>query len=106
MPGLTPREVLEIVAVASIIIATLYKLASLYHHTRRWNGLGKALRDEKWTYVAAWAWLLLKEYWAPLDRTGVFVVLAVAVVIAEIRVTLFVPRVWIRHDRPPGGPTV
>lgn len=106
MPELNPREIMEIVAVASIILATLYKLASLYHHTRRWNGLGKALRDEKWTYVAAWSWLILKEYIPVLDHTTVFVILAVAVVIAEIRVTLFVPRVWIRHDRPPGGPMI
>lgn len=102
---LDPREALEIIAVASIIIATLYKLASLYANTRRWNGLGRALRDEKWTYVAAWAWLILKDYWGPLDHAIVFVVLAMFVVIAEVRVTLFVPRVWIRHDRS-GGPTV
>lgn len=101
MPELTPaaRDVVEAIAVACIVLATLYKLLSLYRNTRRWNGLGRALRDEKWTYAAAWLWLILKDYWPPLNNALIFLALAAAVVIAEIRVTWYVPRVSIRHDR-------
>lgn len=102
MPDLHPaaREVVEIIAVASIVLVTLYKLASLYANTRKWNGLGRALRDEKWVYIAAWSWLILHEYIDALDRGAVVLVLAVAIVISEIRVALYIPRVTARHDAP------
>ena len=95
----TAREVVEIIAVACIVLVTLYKLASLYANTRRWNGLGRALRDEKWVYVVAWSWLIAKDYVPVLDRAAVFIAIAVLIIVVEVRVALYIPRVTIHHDR-------
>lgn len=101
MPDLssTVREALQIIALLCVLCVTLYKLASLYANTRRWNGLGKALRDEKWVYAGLWLWLLLRPYLAFLDHLSIFIALVFAVVWAEVRVSRYVPRVRIHDDR-------
>lgn len=101
MPELTPaaRDVVEAIAVACIVLTTLYKLASLYHHTKHWNGLGKALRDEKWAYATVFLWLILKNYVPLLDSSLVFLALAVWVITVEIRTARYIPRVTIWHRR-------
>lgn len=106
IPDLSPmaRDVIEIITVACIVAASLYKIASLQAHTRRWNGLGRALRGEKWAYAAAWSWLVLKSYVPVLDSGVVFLALAVWLIVTEARTIRYIPRVRILHDR--GGPTV
>ena len=93
----TARDVVEAVAILCIVLATLFKLWSLYRHTVKWNGLGRALRDEKWSYVVVWSWILLKGTFDFLDHSIILIAIAVFVVTAEIRVARYVPRVTIKH---------
>lgn len=101
MPNLPDhiRDIVEAVGLIVLIVANLAKIASMERHTRRWNGLGRAMRIEKWAYVTLFAWLLLMPVFDVLDHGLVFLAVAVWIVYAEIRVMRMVPHVWVKHDK-------
>lgn len=92
------RNWVEFVGLLLLIAANGAKIISMERNTRRWNGLGKAMRVEKWTYVALFSWLLLMPHIPVLDHGLVLIGLVAAVVWAEVHVIRMVPIVRIRHD--------
>ena len=94
----TTRDVVEAVGLLALIVANVRKLYVLQRNTRRWNGLGKAMRAEKAMYALLFTWLLLISVVPVLNHTVVLTVLAVLVVTTEVRVTLMLPDVTVRHD--------
>ena len=103
---MSARDIVTVIGLLLLVGTNLRKIYVLQRNTRRWNGLGRAMRLEKIAYVVLFAWLLLREYLPLLDDNLIFGGVVVLIVIAEAHTNRDLPRVWIRHDRPPGGPTV
>ena len=82
---------IRIVALATLIVANAVKLAAMERYTKRWNGLGRALRVEKATYLLLWVWVLARGIVPGLDHTAAFVVLALLIIAAEVRTTVHLP---------------
>ena len=91
------REGIEAFGLVILILANLGKIISMQRNTKRWNGLGKALRAEKWAYVALFSWILLMDEIALFDHGLFFLAIAIWIVVTEVRVIVMTPHLVIRH---------
>lgn len=86
------------IVVLMMIYGTLRKLYVLHGNTRKWNGLGRAMRNEKWVYLLFWLWMFLTPFMDfYVTRIG-FIVIGVALIITEFRVERTLPKVTVRND--------
>lgn len=89
--------VLGRVTLAVLLLVTLYKLWVLHRNTRQWNGLGRAIRDEKWVYAALWLWMLVRPLWHGFGHPAWLLGLALALIVVTLRVALLLPHVGVYH---------
>lgn len=89
--------ILRTIALLILSFATIHKLWVMQHNTKHWNGLGKALRFEKRVMLLLWVWLLIIPFIDALNDRRVIIPLAVLLTWAEIRVSLYLPKVTVRH---------
>lgn len=85
------------IALTLLVLSTLHKLWVMERNTIYWNGLGKALRFEKRILFWLWVWLLLIPFIDEINDRRVIIPLAVLLTWAEIRVSLYMPKVTVRH---------
>lgn len=91
------RDIVEIVGISLIVIVTVAKIVAMQMNTKRWNGLGRAIRLEKYAYLSLFLWLLLRKFWEGIDRSLIFLAIASFITFAEVRVLPMIPLVWIQH---------
>lgn len=89
------------IALTLLALSTLHKLWVMQQNTQHWNGLGKALRFEKRILFWLWVWLLLIPFIDEINDRRVIIPLAVLLTWAEIRVSLYMPKVTVRHRGQP-----
>ena len=87
----TSLDGIRLVALVALIVANAVKLGAMQKHTKRWNGLGRALRFEKAVYLLLWVWVLLRGIVPGLDHPTLFIAIAVLIIGAEVRTTSHLP---------------
>lgn len=81
-----------------MIYGTARKLYVLYGNTEKWNGLGRAMRAEKWAYLIFWSWLWLTPYISILGNRVAIIAIGLVLFITEIRAERTLPKVSVTHD--------
>lgn len=84
-------DTLRLIGVVALIVSNAVKLGGMERYTKRWDGLGRALRFEKRAYLVLWVWVLLRGIVPVLDHPFTFIAIALLIIWAEIRTTYHLP---------------
>src|SRR5690606_32194204 len=90
-------HIFRTIALTLRTFSTLHMLWGMERSTGHWNGLGNALRFAKRIRTSHSVWLLIIPFIDALNDRRVIIPLAVLLTWAEVRVSLYMPRVPVRH---------